>query len=174
LHGTVRRTATSQLGPRSAAFAGLLAGAVLAVTPVATLMFRFNNPDALLVLLMTAAAALTLRSIRTGKARWLVWAGVAIGFGFLTKQLQAFLVVPGLVVAYAVCAPHRWWPRVRHLALAGLTLIVSAGWWVAAVALTPASKRPYVGGSQHNSIIELTLGYNGLGRLTGDETGSVG
>ncbi len=174
LHGTVRRTATSRLGPRSAAFAGLLAGAVLAITPVATLMFRFNNPDALLVLLMTTSAALTLRSIRTGKARWLVWAGVAIGFGFLTKQLQAFLVVPGLVIAYAVCAPHRWWPRVRHLALAGLALVVSAGWWVTAVALTPAADRPYVGGSQHNSIIELTLGYNGLGRLTGDETGSVG
>src|SRR5204863_3226161 len=26
----------------------------------------------------------------------------------------------------------------------------------------------------HNSILELTLGYNGFGRLTGTETGSVG
>ena len=34
--------------------------------------------------------------------------------------------------------------------------------------------RPYIGGSQDNSVLELVLGYNGLGRLTGDETGSVG
>src|SRR6478735_5252268 len=39
LHATVRRTT------RSAA-AGLIAGAVLALTPVAVLMFRFDNPDA--------------------------------------------------------------------------------------------------------------------------------
>ena len=36
--------------------AGLLAGAILATTPVATLMFRFNNPDALLVLLLVVAS----------------------------------------------------------------------------------------------------------------------
>jgi hypothetical protein len=52
--------------------------------------------------------------------------------------------------------------------------VVSAGWWVAAVTLWPASSRPYIGGSRTNSILELTLGYNGLGRLTGDEVGSVG
>jgi len=44
---------------------------------------------------------------------------------------------------------------------------------VAIVSLIPASARPYIGGSQHNSILELTLGYNGFGRLTGSETGSV-
>src|SRR6187200_1767034 len=33
--------------------------------------------------------------------------------------------------------------------------------------------RPYIGGSQSNSVLELVLGYNGLGRLTVDETGSV-
>src|SRR4051794_26066633 len=36
--------------------AGLVAGALLALTPVAALMFRFDNPDAMLVLLMTLAA----------------------------------------------------------------------------------------------------------------------
>ena len=41
------------------------------------------------------------------------------------------------------------------------------------VALVPASHRPYIGGSQHNSVLELALGYNGLGRITGNETGSV-
>ncbi|GAB3558265.1 ArnT family glycosyltransferase [Spelaeicoccus albus] len=174
LYASVRRTAIRRLGRAAASCAGLLAGLVLALTPVAALMFRFNNPDALLVLLMTGATALTLRAVRTGRARWILLAGVLIGFGFLTKQLQVFLILPALVAVYAACAPHGWWARIRHLLGAAAAIVVSAGWWVAAVQLTPASDRPYIGGSQHNSILELTFGYNGFGRLTGNETGSVG
>ena len=44
--------------------AGLGAGALLAITPVAALMFRFNNPDALLVLLLVAAAYCLIRALR--------------------------------------------------------------------------------------------------------------
>ncbi|WP_432487612.1 ArnT family glycosyltransferase [Kineococcus sp. SYSU DK018] len=166
LHATVRRYASPA--------AALLAGFVLATTPVATLMFRFNNPDALLVLLMVAATWGVLKAVDTGRARFLVWAGVFCGLGFLTKQLQVFLVLPGLALAYLWAAPHPPAARVRHLLLAGLALLVSAGWWVAVVELVPESWRPYVGGSQTNSFLELTFGYNGLGRLTGEETGSVG
>ncbi|WFE40073.1 glycosyltransferase family 39 protein [Micromonospora sp. WMMD998] len=154
--------------------AGLLAGAVLALTPVATLMFRFNNPDALLVFLLVAAAYATVRAVETASTRWLVLAGVLVGFGFLTKMLQAFLVIPVLAGVYLLAAPTGPGRRIRQLLLAGLGVLVSAGWWVALVELVPASARPYIGGSQHNSILELTLGYNGLGRITGDEVGSVG
>ncbi|MCR1162486.1 glycosyltransferase family 39 protein [Paenarthrobacter sp. UW852] len=154
--------------------AGLLAAAVLALTPVATLMFRFNNPDALLVLLMTAAGYAVLRSIQDRKLRWLILAGVFLGFGFLAKQLQVLLVVPGFGLAYLVCAYPRPGRRVLHLLAAGGAMVASAGWWIAAVELVPANLRPYIGGSQNNSILELTFGYNGLGRLNGDETGSVG
>ena len=56
----------------------------------------------------------------------------------------------------------------------GVSVLVAAGWWVAIVALTPAADRPYVGGSQNNSILNLIFGYNGFGRITGNETGSVG
>ena len=151
----------------------LFAGAALAVTPVAALMFKFNNPDAMLVLLLTAATALTVKAIATGKARWLVWAGVAIGFGFLTKQLQAFLVLPALIAVYAYAAPHPFLTRIKHLLYAFGAMVVAGGWWVTIVELTPAADRPYIGGSQHNSFLELTFGYNGLGRITGSETGSV-
>ncbi|WP_433211145.1 ArnT family glycosyltransferase [Dactylosporangium sp. CS-047395] len=154
--------------------AGLLAGAVLAGTPVATLMFRFNNPDALLMLLLVASVYGVLRAIERGSTWWLIFAGSAIGFGYLTKMLQALLVVPAFGLAYLLFAPTGWTRRLVQLLAAGAAVIVSAGWWVAAVSLTPASWRPYVGGSQTNSILELTLGYNGFGRLTGDETGSVG
>ena len=154
--------------------AGLLAGLVMALTPAAALMFRFNNPDALLTLLMTIAAYTALRAIDDSRARWFVLTGVAIGFGFLTKQLQVLLVVPALGGAYLLFGKPRFVRRLADLALAFVSMIVAAGWWVAIVQLWPASSRPYIGGSQTNSIIELTLGYNGLGRLTGEETGSVG
>jgi 4-amino-4-deoxy-L-arabinose transferase-like glycosyltransferase len=154
--------------------AGLLAGAVLALTPVAALMFRFDNPDALLVLLLTGAAYATTRYLDAGRTRWLVGAGVLVGLGFLTKSLQAFVVVPVLaVVVLAVsAAPLR--RRIRDLLLAGAALVVAGGWWVAIVELIPAADRPYIGGSQDNSLFNLIFGYNGFGRLTGNETGSVG
>ena len=154
--------------------AGLLAGAVLALTPVAVLMFRFNNPDALLVLLLVAGAYATLRATERASLRWLLLAATFVGFGFLTKMLQAFLVVPAFALVYLVAVPTSLRRRLVHLVLAGVALVVSGGWWVAIVELMPASMRPYIGGSQTDSVVELILGYNGLGRLTGEETGSVG
>ncbi|WP_425565890.1 glycosyltransferase family 39 protein [Pseudonocardia ailaonensis] len=166
LYVTVRRT--------SGHAAGLLAGAVLALTPVAALIFRFNNPDALLVLLLVAAVWATLRGLENGRGRWLVLAGVFLGLGFLTKMLQAFLIVPPLAVIWLVAAPTGIGRRIRDVLAAGVAMVVAAGWWVLVVELWPASSRPYIGGSQNNSVLELVLGYNGFGRITGDETGSVG
>ncbi|MFF7447716.1 MULTISPECIES: glycosyltransferase family 39 protein [unclassified Streptomyces] len=154
--------------------AGLIAGAVLALTPVAALMFRFNNPDAMLALLMAVACYFVIRALEDGRTKWLLWAGVAIGFAFLAKTLQAFLILPPLAIVYAVCAPVSVKKRFGQLAAATAALVVSGGWWVAIVELWPASSRPYIGGSQNNSFLELTFGYNGLGRLNGEETGSVG
>ncbi len=170
LTATVRRTTGS-------AVAGLLAGLTMAVTPVAVLMFRFNNPDALLTLLLVGAAAATLRAAEektTHPVRWLSLAGALVGLAFLTKMLQAFLVLPALGLVYLLVASAPLLKRFGHLLVGFVVMLVTAGWWVAAVSLWPASSRPYIGGSQENSILELTLGYNGLGRLTGDEVGSVG
>ncbi|WP_129295195.1 glycosyltransferase family 39 protein [Streptomyces lydicus] len=166
LYAAVRR--------RFGAGAGLLAGGALAVTPVAALMFRFNNPDALLCLLMVCAIAAVLRALEDGRTKWLVLAGVCFGLGFLTKTLQAWLILPALAVVYACCAPVALRRRLGQLVLAGAAIVVSGGWWVAIVELWPASSRPYIGGSQHNSFLELTFGYNGFGRISGNETGSVG
>ncbi|GIJ48922.1 hypothetical protein Val02_58080 [Virgisporangium aliadipatigenens] len=174
LYATVRRSLAGRLSRGGAAAAGLLAGAVLATTPVAVLMFRFNNPDALLVLLLVAAVWATLRAAERGSLKWLLLAGAFVGFGYLAKMLQALVVLPPLALLYFVVAPVGVWKRVWHLLAAGGVMVASAGWWVAAVELWPASSRPYIGGSQNNSIVELTLGYNGLGRLTGNEVGSVG
>ncbi|KQU32537.1 ArnT family glycosyltransferase [Rhodococcus sp. Leaf233] len=158
---------------RFGAAAGLLAGLVLALTPVAALMFRFNNPDALLVLLMIAAVWAMLRGVESGKTKLLLITGMFVGFGFLTKQLQVMLVVPPLALTYLIAGPPKLGTRVLQLFAALGAMIVSAGWWLLIVEFWPASSRPWVGGSQNNSILELTLGYNGLGRLSGNETGSV-
>ncbi len=137
-------------------------------------MFRFNNPDALLVLLLVGAAWALTRALEGGRTRWLVLCGTLVGFAFLTKELQAFLVLPGFGLAYLVAGPPRLGRRIWQLFLLGVTTIVAGGWWVAIVQLTPASARPYIGGSQNNSFWNVLFGYNGFGRLTGSETGSVG
>jgi 4-amino-4-deoxy-L-arabinose transferase-like glycosyltransferase len=154
--------------------AALLAGAALALTPVAALMFRFNNPDAMLTLLLTLSAYTMVRAIEGGRTRWVVLTGAFIGLGFLAKMLQALLVVPAFGLVYLVAAPVPVSRRVKQLLAGGLAMFAAAGWWVAAVALTPASARPYIGGSQNNSVLNLIFGYNGFGRLTGNESGSVG
>ncbi len=166
LVATVRRR--TSLGP------ALLAGAVLASTPVAALMFRYDNPDALLTLLLVTAAAAVLRAVEDGRTRWMLAAGALVGAAFLTKQLQAFLVLPAFALAYLVAAPVSLGRRIRDGLLAVGAMIVTGGWWVAIVELVPATARPYVGGSRTNSFLELTFGYNGFGRLDGQETASSG
>ena len=173
LYATIRR----QFGHRT----GLLAGAALATTPVACLMFRFNNPDALLVLLLIACVHCVLRALEFEptaggnrcRTAWMALAGVACGFAFLTKQLQAFLILPGLAVAFLVASPTTVRRRLLDSAAAVGALVASAGWWVLLTVLVPASMRPYIGGSQTNSFLELTFGYNGLGRITGSMEGAV-
>jgi 4-amino-4-deoxy-L-arabinose transferase-like glycosyltransferase len=159
LYGAVRRWS----GPG----AGLFAGAALALTPVAALMFRFNNPDAILVLLLVAGAYCVVRATEKASAKWLMLAGVLVGFGFLTKMMQAFLVLPAFAIVYLIAAPTGLGRRIRHVLAATVALVVSAGWFVALVAIWPADARPYIGGSTDNSLLELALGYNGLGRIFG-------
>ena len=105
---------------------------------------------------------------------WLAVAGMALGVGFLAKMLQAFLVAPVFALVFLVGADPPWRNRVLRLLGGAAALVASTGWYLLLVALWPAQSRPYIGGSQHNSILELALGYNGLGRLTGDETGGLG
>jgi 4-amino-4-deoxy-L-arabinose transferase-like glycosyltransferase len=162
-YGAVRRL--------SGHVAGLLAGALVALTPVAALIFRFNNPDSLLVLCVSAAAYMVVRALQTDTralaAWWLVGAGWLIGLAFLTKMLQGLLVLPAFVLVYILCSRWGWWARIRHLLAAAVSMVVSAGWLIALCALVPASSRPYIGGSENNSLWELAIGYNGLGRVLG-------
>ncbi|MDJ0392213.1 glycosyltransferase family 39 protein [Rhodococcus sp. G-MC3] len=165
VYAAVKRVATPT--------AGLLAGAALAATPAAALMFKFDNPDALLVLLMSIGGYFVVRALQTKAGRraamWLAFAGVALGFAFLTKMLQGLLVLPAFGLTYLVAGQARLRARLLHLAGAFAALIAGAGWWVLTVALWPASARPYIGGSTDNTVMDLVLGYNGLGRIFGSD-----
>ena len=147
--------------------AGLAAGALLAMTPVAALMFRFNNPDALLVMLLVAAAYCLMRAIEQAGTRWILATGALVGFAFLAKMGQALLVVPGFGLAYLVAAPTGLRRRLAQLAGGLLVLVTACGWWVAIVALLPASSRPFIDGSPDNNIFNLIFGYNGFSRIFG-------
>src|SRR5260370_7880580 len=90
-------------------------------------------------------------------------------------MLQAFLVVPGFAIANLWAgAPRGWLRRLWQTAAMGVGIIAGAGWWVLIAELVPAADRPYFGGSTDNNILQLAIGYNGLGRLDGSETGSIG
>ena len=159
LYGAVRRVS----GPR----AGLLAGAALALTPVAALMFRYNNPDAVMVLLMTAAAYCTVRALPRAGWRWLALAGVALGFAFLAKMLEGLMAMPAIALVYLVAAPTTMRRRLLHLLGALTAFIASAGWYVLLTLAWPASSRPYIAGSTDNNFMNLVLGYNGFARVLG-------
>ncbi len=135
LAATVRRAAGH--------LAGLLAGATLALTPVAALMFRFNNPDAMLTLLLVAAGSAVVRAFEAASARWLLAVSAFIGLSFITKTGQALLVVPALGLTYVVAAPTSVRRRLAQLVAAGLAMVAGAGWWIAIVELVPAASRPF-------------------------------
>jgi 4-amino-4-deoxy-L-arabinose transferase-like glycosyltransferase len=151
--------------------AGLIAGAVLAATPVAALMFRFNNPDAMMVFCLMAAAWMTVTATQKASPSWLFWAGTFVGMAFLSKMLQGFMTVPALGLAYLIAAPVSLKKRLLHLlaAAGGIGLVVGAYAFV--FQLTPVSERPYMAGSQTNSLWELVFGYNGLNRILGRNAG---
>jgi 4-amino-4-deoxy-L-arabinose transferase-like glycosyltransferase len=164
LHRTVRLWAGEHVA--------LLAALVFAVTPVTVAINRDTNPDTLMVLLLVAAAyALARALIAPGRAtRWLLLAAVFLGLGFITKMLQAWIVVPVFALAYLVGSPAPLRRRLLDVLGAGVVLLASSMWWVALVTFWPGSK-PYIGGSTDGSVLNLVIGYNGLGRILGRQAG---
>ena len=109
--------------------AAVLASLALALTPVAVVIFRYNDPDAFLTLLLVLAAWAWWRAMETGKTVGLVLGAALVGLAFLTKTLDAFIVVPALGLAYLWCGPPRLGPahrpaRMGHLGPARLQRMV--------------------------------------------------
>ncbi|MEV8632725.1 glycosyltransferase family 39 protein [Streptosporangium sp. NPDC051023] len=163
VHSAVRRALPGTPGHA----AGLVAALVMTLTPITVAINRDNNPDTVLVLLLVLAAWFCQEAIRTGRTRALVLSAVLVGLAFNTKMLQAYLVLPAFALVYLATAPGTVPRRLGRLLAAGAALVVSSAWWMVVVDLWPALSRPYIGGSTDNSVWDLVIGYNGLGRVLG-------
>jgi 4-amino-4-deoxy-L-arabinose transferase-like glycosyltransferase len=155
----------------------LFGALIYATTPVVVLMSRFNNPEPLMGLLVVAAAYFTIRALENNAWKWYVLIGAALGFAFMAKQVQAFVAVPAIVATLLLLGSGQLRTRVLRLVSTMAALVVSGGWWIALVDLTPPDQRPYIGGSSANSAVQLTTNYNGLARFlrfgTEDSTGAI-
>ena len=161
--------------PLAGPAAGLIAAAVLAVTPITVLLSRGNVSDSLLILLLVLAADATSAALLTGSLRQLLLAGVWVGLAFQAKMIQAWLALPALAAAYLLAAPAaKLRTRCAHVALAGLVTAVVSLSWMTAVSLVPSQDRPYVDGSADDSVYTQVFDYNGLGRLPGTGRASPG
>ncbi len=157
--------------PRFGPAAGVASALSLAVFPSFVAVSRDNGVDPVLILLLILACGVGLRAIEAGRLRTLLGCAALVGLAFNTKTLAAYLVVPGLGLGYLVCAPGLLARRCAHLLAAGAVLLVVSASWSAIVELTPASQRPFVGGSINNTEHNLTFGYNGFGRVEGQVGG---
>jgi 4-amino-4-deoxy-L-arabinose transferase-like glycosyltransferase len=155
--------------------AAFVAAIAMALTPIAVAVERGNNTDTWLMFFLLLAAWALTRATEKGKLVLLLLSMALVGVAFNVKMLEAFIVLPTFYLLYLVAAPLKWYKRVLHLALATVVLLAVSLSWAVAVQLTSADQRPWVGGSQVNSALDLALNYNGLGRVTGNEgTGGVG
>ena len=157
LYRAVRRLA----GP----IAGIGAAAVLTLSPASVTLNRGNISDTLLILLLVLAADSTVAALTTAHRYHLLLTGVWVGLAFQAKMIEAWLVLPALGLTYLVAASSGLRERVLRLAaMVGVAVAVSLS-WMAFVTLTPSAQRPYVDGSQHNSVFEQVFEYNGVGRV---------
>jgi 4-amino-4-deoxy-L-arabinose transferase-like glycosyltransferase len=159
------------VSPRFGPAAAVASALALAVFPSFVAVSRDNGVDPVLILLLILACGVGLRAIETGRLRTLLGCAALVGLAFNTKTLAAYLVVPGLGLGYLVCAPGSLARRAGQLLAAGAMLLAVSASWSAIVELTPASQRPFVGGSTNNTELNLTFGYNGFGRVEGQVGG---
>ncbi|MFN8122215.1 MAG: glycosyltransferase family 39 protein [Thermoleophilia bacterium] len=154
--------------------AGTVAGAALALTPVAVAMSRHNNPEALLILASAGALWCTVRALQDGRLRWVLGAGACVGLAFEAKMAAGLLVVPGIAAAWMWVAPGGHAVAARRLLAGAGAMVAVGGAWPLVVALTPAADRPWISGTSDNSVWSLITGYNGLGRIAGQAGGPQG
>jgi 4-amino-4-deoxy-L-arabinose transferase-like glycosyltransferase len=149
--------------------AGLIASAVVAVSPATVALNRGNISDSLMILLLVLAADAVSAAVVNGSQRRLLLAALWVGLAFQAKMIEAWLVLPAFGLAYLVSAPGSAGRRVRQLAVAGVVAGLVSLSWMTVVSIVPAAHRPYIDGSQDNSAYQQVFVYNGFGRF-GDQT----
>ena len=146
--------------------AGLVAAVVLVLTPACVALDRGNVSDSLLILLLVCAVDALGAALVTGRSRWLIVVGIWVGLAFQAKMTQAWLIVPGLLLAWVLAAPttvsvRRRWGAALGMAVVTVGLSLS---WMAIVSLIPRYDLPSVDGSSHDSLFAQVFLYNGFER----------
>lgn len=154
--------------------AGRLSALALTLTPIVVADSRTNNMDATLVFFLMLALYFLEKAIGSRKIWSLLISFGLIGIAFNVKMLQAFMILPAMYLFYWLAANENWKKKIYKLSLASVSLLVFTLAYPISVDMTPASSRPYVGGSETNSLLELAFGYNGSERLLGQTTGTGG
>ncbi|MBL8775152.1 MAG: glycosyltransferase family 39 protein [Acidimicrobiales bacterium] len=164
--------------PRFGTVAATVAGMVLALSPVNVAVNRLNIPEPFLILFLVAAAWATLKAVEDERhwMRWVAMAGACVGLAFNTKMLAAYIPGPALALALVVgvsgMGATAWWERAKRLGVLLVSTVVCSAPWIFAVDVL-AGSHPYIGGSTDDTVLDLVLGYNGLGRVNGG-SGMVG
>jgi 4-amino-4-deoxy-L-arabinose transferase-like glycosyltransferase len=145
--------------------AGLIAGWILATTPIVVAVARSNQPQSIYYLAIAIAIRYSIIALNEQSRKHLIWAGIWIAIAFHTYMLLAWALWPPLILGYLVTS-QSWKKKTKDLLLAGLVSFFASAIWILIVSLTPASRRPFIGGTDSNSGLELVFGYNGFGRFT--------
>ncbi|AKP66801.1 glycosyltransferase family 39 protein [Companilactobacillus ginsenosidimutans] len=151
-----------------------IAALIMTITPIAVADSRTNNMDATLIFFLLLSVWFVQKAVFKGQQRYL-WIGFSLmGIAFNVKMLQAFMILPALYFYYWIATKINWKKKLAHLGIASLFLIVFTLIWPLSVDMTNPNNRPYEGGSETNSALELAFGYNGTQRLMGQTTGTGG
>ncbi len=160
--------------PKFGPWAGRLTALVMTLTPTVVANSRTNNMDAILVFFLLLAVYTLTRAVAK-KRFWLVLIAFSlIGISFNIKMLQAFMILPTMLVFYWVAIKLPWKKKVLWLLAAMASLGIFTVAYPASVDSVSTSSRPYIGSSQTNSLMELAFGYNGTQRLLGQTSGTGG
>ncbi len=146
--------------------AGLVAALALAVTPILVAVSRNGTMDTQLIFVLLLAVWAVLKATREQSLPWLLVSVILVGIGFNIKMIQAFVVVPAILIVYLLgTTGFSWKKRTLHLGIAVLVLVGVSLSWAVAVDMVPASERPNIGGSGDKTVLGLIVNYNGLERL---------
>jgi 4-amino-4-deoxy-L-arabinose transferase-like glycosyltransferase len=152
--------------PRFGKPAGLISGFALAITPISVAVSRNGTMDMVLIFVLLLATLAALKAAKEQSLPYLLLSVVLIGIGFNIKMIQAFIIVPAVLIIYLMGAGKLQLPKqALHVGIAVVVLLSVSLSWAVAVDMVPADQRPYIGGSGDNTVLGLIINYNGIHRL---------
>ena len=145
--------------------AGILMAVFMTVTPLLAAMFGHPTEDAMLTMAMVLAFAAWQRAVLSGRFSWMILAGAWVAIGFQAKMMQAWLIVPALLIGFVVGTSGPLRHRIGKAFIAGLVIAALSVTWIGLIQLVPASDRPYIDGTTNNNGFSMVFAYNGVDRI---------